>query len=161
MVLVLWKASVTSNEELCGQSHQHVLKLPIGCVIGQKKPFCKKSCAPLYRNYYRNFTAIYRNFPQFYRNFFRLGGPHFHPPPPASPLHSLPLCPPLQDQEKLAQLWRQAETQEQRSAWRASLVCDRRQGQVKARGLRAAHALLGWGGCGPIARFWVVVLRTA
>ena len=41
MVLVLWKASVTSNEELCGQSHQHVLKLPIGCIIGQKNLFAK------------------------------------------------------------------------------------------------------------------------
>ena len=45
-----------------------------------KKPFCKKSCAPLYCNFYHNFTAIYRNFPQFYRNFFRLGGPQSPPP---------------------------------------------------------------------------------
>ena len=60
-----------------------------------KKPFCKKSCAPLllmagiesgdqkemYRNFYRNFAAIFRNFLQFYRNFFRLGGPQSPPPP--------------------------------------------------------------------------------
>ena len=73
----------------------YVLKLPIGCVIDQKKPFCKKSCAPLllmsgiesgdqkemYRNFYRNFTVIFRHFPQFHRNFFRLGGPQSPPPP--------------------------------------------------------------------------------
>ena len=61
-----------------------------------KKPFCQKSCAPLllvagiesgdqkemYRNFYRNFTAIFRSFPQFYRNFFRFGGPQSPPPPP-------------------------------------------------------------------------------
>ena len=39
----------------------------VRCVIGKKKPFCKKSCAPLYRN--------------FYRNFFRFGGPQSPPPP--------------------------------------------------------------------------------
>ena len=67
-----------------------------------KKPFCKKSGAPLllmagiecgdqkemYRNVYRNFTAIYRNFPQFYRNFFRLGGPQSPPAPATTPLAS-------------------------------------------------------------------------
>ena len=81
-MLVLWKASVTSNEELCGQSHQHVLKLPIGCVIGQKNLFAKNlalRCTAI-------FTAIYRNFPQFCRNFAAifsgLGDRNSPPPPP-------------------------------------------------------------------------------
>ena len=58
--------------------------LPIGCIIGQKKLFCKKSCAPLLlmagiesgdrKEFYRNF---YRNVPEF----FKAWGTAIPPPP--------------------------------------------------------------------------------
>ena len=77
MVLVLWKASVTSNEELCGQSHQHVLKLPIGCVIGQKNLFAKNlalHCTAI-------FTAILPQFSAILPQFFQAWGTAIPPPP--------------------------------------------------------------------------------
>ena len=36
----------------------------------------------MYRNFYRNFTAIFRNFPQFYHNFSCLGDRNTPAPPP-------------------------------------------------------------------------------
>ena len=81
MVLVLWKASVTSNEELCGQSHQHVLKLPIGCVIGQKNLFAKNlalHCTAIFTAILPQFTAISRNFDAIFSG---LGDRNCPPPP--------------------------------------------------------------------------------
>ena len=56
-----------------------------------KKSFCKKYCAPMYRKFYRNFTAIYRNFTTIFSG---LGDRNPPPPPPGHPPRPpWPQCP--------------------------------------------------------------------
>ena len=94
-MLVLWKASVTSNEDLRAEGFGALCMLCAEIANWvrnwSQKPFFQKSCAPLllmagiesgdqkemYRNFYCNFIAISRNFPQFFQAWGTA-----NPPPP-------------------------------------------------------------------------------
>ena len=104
MVLVLWKASVTPNKDLCAEGFGALCMLCAEIANWVRNwsnaPFCQKSCAPrllmagiesgdekeMYRNFYRNFTAIFRNFTAIF-----VGLGDRIPPPPPGPRLILPV----------------------------------------------------------------------